>query len=1570
MFRTLYGGGADGAFHLELEFGGEGAAPAARLELDWGPSDEEASVAARLARGIAALADAGASQRVAASVSVAPPPSAAAAPGAAGGAPVSASEWQRPDDAPRVSLALAVEAAPPVLRSMAFTRTGGSSPAPEPLVAALLRECDTSRVARLRLCDGLAWAPAAWAAEPQRWAGLRSLVLSNCGLSALPPGVCDLPRLAVLRLSNNKLTALPPEVGRLSELEVLAAGGNQLTTVPPELHRCAALRELDLSNNRIGKLLVDLRALTALRSLQLYGNALEYLPDLAPATALRSLSLANVRIISDPAFSRFEIELSSPAATSYSAMVLTGVGLDKGHRLAPLLGLLFKRSTVQHPLLAGALAQLCEDPSNLEMLAREDVALQQLVAMAITEDARVVRPACSMLRALGAVPGAAARLVRANAVGAVSTLVDSPHMDFQLAGLEVLASLAAGASDADRGERLAPARLLDRLLALAHSPGPGPPGARVRCACLDALAALAYDPTNRRRFLQSPGLMGLLTELAAAPEGGGGGGGGSGGAPDGSGSSGANGGGGGGGGGDADGSGADRQGGASTPPARGNGGGGGASPEARARAASSPGGALRAADSVARIAADVTGAGGGGGALRAELAPLRRRPSQGGGGGKGRGSSPGCKDDSPAKRDPRLHAIRLLAVLGQNEQVRIALGRPPIGRLGRGVRILAMDGGGMKGMAMVELLRQIERRAGRPIWQLFDVIGGTSTGALLAIAVGVLRLSLDACNDMYTMLGRKVFNQNTVVAEDAGWRESLSKLYATGSHSVRFAVYGCKHDAGPYEELLRDYCRLASMGCIADRLIDTSVLGGPYVFAAATLASAKPPAPYVFRNYELPAEAAPLAAAIRACPGSSRHDVWQAVRASSAAPYYLDDFSCGDGLRFQDGATTANNPAVVALQQARLLHPDLPVDALVSLGCGQAPSEARARGVHSMMDTGALLVEAACSTDRVDEALSTALPLVPGLRYYRFCAEDARCAMALDDVNPEAWRKLLAATTDYCARPEVASAFDELGVLLGGAPAATSAAEGLGAAADGQPSGAAAGAGSPLPARGAAQRPDGQAPAAGGSALLAPPPRLGTARGVLLVEARRSGLPEAATAVEAAAEAVARLPQLLQRCDLLAVAGGWAPGVHEAAAVTLGASTPQRQQQQQGEEQEEQQQQQQQQQHHSASWPQLGLAHTGPRPPGAASEAGSTPRAAPDSPPLPLGSPKREASITAGRQQQRRPEGSSGGGGGGGGSPGRGSSSWLGMLWGGGGGGGAGSGGGKAEAGRGEERQSPGGAPAEAVAALLSSSPAPLPSGKPLRRYPLSSSGGAAAGGDGDAGFGPGSGAGVVQQQQQQLVSAVADALQAAAGRLGVVHLALHAAPDGAALVGGWRSSVFAVVEPSAEATRLAAEVAAALGGGGGGGGSLSALLSAGACVDLGDGRVLCVLSQQRVRTPTGALLTSWMLELTEPRGEALLDAAALLPLAARMPRAVVASAAALPPALVRAFLRAGARAVVAAVPVRAWDRGGPAAAEVGAFFSQFYAALLADGASVPEALAAAEAARPALAGRYACHYL
>lgn len=72
-----------------------------------------------------------------------------------------------------------------------------------------------------------------------------------------------------------------------------------------------------------------------------------------------------------------------------------------------------------------------------------------------------------------------------------------------------------------------------------------------------------------------------------------------------------------------------------------------------------------------------------------------------------------------------------------------------------------------------------------------------------------------------------------------------------------------------------------------------------------------PARPFVFRSYEFPPgpETAARAARLALHTGSSKHQVWQAIRASSAAPYYLDEFGVGD-LRFQDGAVTVNNPAV------------------------------------------------------------------------------------------------------------------------------------------------------------------------------------------------------------------------------------------------------------------------------------------------------------------------------------------------------------------------------------------------------------------------------------------------------------------------------------------------------------------------------------------------------------------------------------------------------------------------------------------------------------------------------------
>ena len=172
--------------------------------------------------------------------------------------------------------------------------------------------------------------------------------------------------------SDNKLTSLPPHLSHLTLLEVLAADHNLITTIPTDLKHCSMLRELNLEENKVVTPLLDLKSLTRLQSLQLFANPLEFLPEMSHCTQLRSLSLANVRILADASFSRWEVEVSS---LSYLAQAL---GSSRAHKLSPLFKLIFRRSSLQHPLMAGGLGRISEDKSACEQIGREEVAIQQV----------------------------------------------------------------------------------------------------------------------------------------------------------------------------------------------------------------------------------------------------------------------------------------------------------------------------------------------------------------------------------------------------------------------------------------------------------------------------------------------------------------------------------------------------------------------------------------------------------------------------------------------------------------------------------------------------------------------------------------------------------------------------------------------------------------------------------------------------------------------------------------------------------------------------------------------------------------------------------------------------------------------------------------------------------------------------------------------------------------------------------------------------------------------------------------------------------------------------------------
>jgi uncharacterized protein len=60
-------------------------------------------------------------------------------------------------------------------------------------------------------------------------------------------------------------------------------------------------------------------------------------------------------------------------------------------------------------------------------------------------------------------------------------------------------------------------------------------------------------------------------------------------------------------------------------------------------------------------------------------------------------------------------------------------------REGKPCRILSLDGGGAKGFYTLGVLREIEGMTGRQLCEVFDLIFGTSTGAIIAALLALGR---------------------------------------------------------------------------------------------------------------------------------------------------------------------------------------------------------------------------------------------------------------------------------------------------------------------------------------------------------------------------------------------------------------------------------------------------------------------------------------------------------------------------------------------------------------------------------------------------------------------------------------------------------------------------------------------------------------------------------------------------------------------------------------------------------------------------------------------------------------
>ncbi|KAI1156470.1 acyl transferase/acyl hydrolase/lysophospholipase [Nemania diffusa] len=294
------------------------------------------------------------------------------------------------------------------------------------------------------------------------------------------------------------------------------------------------------------------------------------------------------------------------------------------------------------------------------------------------------------------------------------------------------------------------------------------------------------------------------------------------------------------------------------------------------------------------------------------------------------------------------------------------------------LRVLSLDGGGVRGYSMLIILQELMHRTYVEIegkaprrdqipkpCDHFDLIVGTGTGGLIAIMLGRLRLDLEQCKELYVEMTRMVFQTDKTIA-GIPYRSTLFKASML-EHAIKEAVRmhtvsdneGNDGNKSPLVNPLSAASRSSAgsgprrhqsnastvsfsarspttqgrsifRGGSGDpdaRLYDSRENRTKTAVTAIYKGTSRGGDPAVLRSYDSRKEPAP------------EYDckIWEAGRATSAIGLAFKPIKIGQSVFHDDGAGTFN-PSPYALDEATVNEwPGRDVGVFISIGTGKRP---------------------------------------------------------------------------------------------------------------------------------------------------------------------------------------------------------------------------------------------------------------------------------------------------------------------------------------------------------------------------------------------------------------------------------------------------------------------------------------------------------------------------------------------------------------------------------------------------------------------------------------------------------